>query len=693
MTTWVGHWHTAWLLRALCGGLYQLGPVGWAVADDPARFVVTTAQAPPGSRFETVREEPLNTKGRSEISVQVDDARATGPSRMALPVRVVVTDSAGEHPDGSDRGVYSDGRFFADGEFSVRVPVGRARIDLRGGPNYVPLTMEIESKPNTRTVLRAYLHRWFAPEERGWYGGDSHVHTQHDRTAVIKTDDRSTVLQGRAQGLSYISQATKQSGATETEQLSTDSFLYRNAAEQSAGAFIGHLTTPGITRPLKGATYSEAFHRPLSIQKIVEAAHQVGGIVTYTHPMEPAHQLHWMGATEAYSDAVLGPCADAFDMESRRTEPLYFAILNLGNKLAVSGYTDSALERKSTLSPGDRRVYSHSSRFDYAEIIKAIAQGRTFATNGGPVFPFLTIDGHEPGETLLAKEGTSYTARLEVHSLYPLRSAECYRRGAKAHAFDVSGRTGEVVLTYPIAQEVDGGWWLARVEDDRGNWALTSPVYFRGRPAGPRPSCHALLLEISNNARMVQLRRQFFAHVIASVSSDDPMTEVQIVKDGKPLKSFRVDGGDHMASGQVPVTGGEMEYEEGWQWFPAPVRGSHFQADWPVTESGWYSLKATTSAGRALESDAVRFDAAYPSSSEICVAHLVGPDTRLDRWGYGEEMPLTQIKQPFEGDHWWYFKNSYWRVRSVFDKVANEMTGGDSHSGRERFRQQVTSGL
>ena len=384
MTTWIDPWQTAWLCGALFAALAQPGPFGWAVAGTPARPLATTAQVPPESRFDTVREEPINAKGRSEVSVQVDDARATGTSRMALPVRVVVTDSAGEHPDGSDRGVYSDGRFFADGEFTVRVPVGRTRIELRSGPNYVPLTVEINTKPDTRTLLRAHLHRWFAPEERGWYGGDSHVHTQHDRTAVIRTDDRSTVLQGRAQGLSYISQATKQSGATETEQLSTDTFLYRNAAEQGAGAFIGHLTTPGITRPLKGAAYSEAFRRPLSIQKIVEAAHELGGIVTYTHPMEPAHQLHWMGATEAYSDAVLGRCADAFDMESRRTEPLYFAILNLGNKLAVSGYTDSALERKNTLTPGDRRVYSHATRFDYAEIIKAIARAAPSPPTAAP---------------------------------------------------------------------------------------------------------------------------------------------------------------------------------------------------------------------------------------------------------------------------------------------------------------------
>lgn len=138
-------WTRAGTERAIGG--QHTGPFGWAVAGTPARPLATTAQEPPESWFETVREEPLDAKGRSEVSVQVDDARATGTSRMALPVRVVVTDSDGEHPDGSDRGVYSDGRFFADGEFTVRVPVGRTRIELRSGPNYVPLTVEINTNP------------------------------------------------------------------------------------------------------------------------------------------------------------------------------------------------------------------------------------------------------------------------------------------------------------------------------------------------------------------------------------------------------------------------------------------------------------------------------------------------------------------------------------------------------------------
>ncbi|MFO0863501.1 MAG: hypothetical protein U0744_02370 [Gemmataceae bacterium] len=33
---------------------------------------------------------------------------------------------------------------------------------------------------------------------------------------------------------------------------------------------------------------------------------------------------------------------------------------------------------------------------------------------------------------------------------------------------------------------------------------------------------------------------------------------------------------------------------------------------------------------------------------------VVGSGGRWTQWGYGEEMPLADIRQPFKGDHWWY---------------------------------------
>ena len=71
-----------------------------------------------------------------------------------------------------------------------------------------------------------------------------------------------------------------------------------------------------------------------------------GGAVIHTHPLTPPHQMHWMGAAEVLSDAVLGRCADALDLDGQASELLWFAVLNLGNRVAASSYTDCALGRQ-----------------------------------------------------------------------------------------------------------------------------------------------------------------------------------------------------------------------------------------------------------------------------------------------------------------------------------------------------------
>ena len=157
--------------------------------------------------------------------------------------------------------------------------------------------------------------------------------------------------------------------------------------------------------------------------------------------------MHWMGAAEVLSDAVLGQCADALDLDGQASELLWFAVLNLGNRVAASSYTDCALGRRSTPSPGDRRVYCRAGELTYPAIVDAIRRGHTFATNGGPLFPFATIDGKGPGETLEPGGDRRHELRAEVRCLYPLKSARLYRRGehvrvVRSHREARRGRPG-----------------------------------------------------------------------------------------------------------------------------------------------------------------------------------------------------------------------------------------------------------
>lgn len=633
------------------------------------------------SQYKIVAEEAA-TGADAEIICEITD-RKTGRS---LPTRIIVTASDGSHPDGAGRGVYADGRFFAEGTFTVRVPAGVTEIVLRSGPNYVPLTIRETAKSGRRLRLRAQLHRWFSPEERGWYGGESHVHTKHDSTGAIRMDGKYTALQARAQGLSFLSQASKGSADEDPTPLSTPDFLFRNAAELGGGPFIGHLTTPGIKEQVPDSITGQAYDGPLPIQKLLDAVHERGGIITYTHPLAPPYQLHWMGATEAYSDAVLRRCADAFDIDSRATEIVWFGLLNLGNRVAASSYTDSALERKNTLSPGDRRVYSHARTYDYPAIISGLREGRTFATNGGPIFPFFTIENREPGDTLTAQAGQSYNARIETHSLYPLKSVELYRRGNVVQSFPVSGRKGEAVLTHTLS-EAERSWYVLRIEDERGNWAITSPIYFQSKTVPSAPRGSVVMLEIANHTRYSELRRDFFAHLLVTVAPEEQLTEVRLLKDGVLQKRFTPEEGNDAQSGKTPVTDADGEYTPGWLWYPDMRTTNHFQADFPITQTGWYALEAVTAAGKTLRSDAVRFDTTQGNSQTISIAHFTGEDFNITRWGYGEEMPLTEIKVPFDGDHWWYPTRNYWRLKATFGSQTREVGGGEE-TIKERFKAQ-----
>jgi hypothetical protein len=438
---------------------------------------------------------------------------------------------------------------------------------------------------------------------------------------------------------------------------------------------VGHVNTPGITRPLDKDALDDAYNRPLPVQSLRKQVRERGGVVAHTHPLTPPHQLHWMGAAEFFSDTVMGNCADLLDIDSRATEWLWFMALNLGNKVAASGSTDSALGRVHTSSPGDRRVYCHAEEFTYPAIVEALRRGRTFATNGSRIFPFFEIDGHEPGDVIELKGERQLKATVAIHAWDALRTAEFYRNGVRVWAANLSGRGGTIELEKQI-EESRTCWYVLRVEDQRGNWAITSPIYFESATGPSKAQAEAILLEISNCTRFVELRREFYAHVIATVADGETIETVDLLRDGRVQKIFSAREGDKIADGRAPVTGLRGDYEEGWAWHPRPEEAVHFQGDYPVGDSGWYAVRLRTRAGRMVTSDSVRFDVNHHNSRTISVAHLNGGGSSLKLLGYGEEMPLADIKLPFEGDHWWYPNNTYWQMTVDFGQGVEQIGGG-----------------
>ncbi len=640
-------------------------------------FSISSSQAQASSQYAIHNVGAYETENQAKILVEIRDV--VSPDNF-LPVRAIVTASDNSHPDGSGHGVYADGRFYAEGRFEVMLPEGATRIDLGSGPHYVPLTIQEDLAGGQTYRITATLYQWFSPESRGWYCGDNHVHALHDSQAKVKASLDYTALQGRANGLNWITEAGSNVSYDAIDQLDTESFLLRYAQEQRLGAYVGHVNTPGIMRPIDRDLLGKITNRPLPAQAIKVPVHELGGVVAHTHPLTPRHQLHWMGATEFFSDAVMGRCADLFDIDSRATEYLWFMALNLGNRVAASGSTDSALGRVRTASPGDRRVYCHAKAFTYPAIVEAMRQGRTVATNSGSFFPFFNINGHQPGDVIKLRGKEELTAHMEIHTWEGVRTAQLYRNGVRVWATNLTGKKGVIKVEKAI-EESQTCWYCLRVEDQKGRWAITSPIYFQSAVTPINLQAEAILLAINNCTRFVELRHAFFAHVIVTVSEGDAIKSVTLLKDGRMLKAFSVAQGDQIKNNKVPVIQLNGEYEAGWVWYPEPERAVHFQCDYPITDTGWYTVSVLAESGRSMTSDSIRFDASYPNSRTLSTAHLNGRGSSLTLWGYGEEMPLKDIKLPFVGDGWWYPRNAYWQMTTDFGQGAQQMGGGWKDAG------------
>lgn len=619
-----------------------------------------------------------------ELTVEIVTADGKGGFAQ-MPARVIVTASDGSHRDGSGRDVYQDGRFFVDGKFTVRAPRGKAIVQVDCGPEYEPVSFDIQVPAGRGVSHRVSMRRWFDAAALGWYGGDNHVHTQHDARATVRTDPSYTALQARAAGLNFITEADHEVSREAVAKFDTGSFLYRQAPELRPGPFVGHLNTPGIAAPIASNRYQELIARPLPALALHEEIGKLGGAMIRTHPFTPPYQLHWMGAAEAWSAAALGRVGDLIDIDGPAAEMLLFAALNLGSRAGVSSYTDCALGRKQTLSPGDRRVYCHAEQFTYPAMVEAMRKGRTMASSGGPVFAFLTVNGVAVGESLAAIPGTKLKLRCEVHSLRPLASVEIYHRGGRLKAFNVKGRSGKIVLEEEIDAPAEADWYVLRADDQKWEWSITSPIHVSASAEPAARPASALLMEISNHTRFIQLRRQFHAHLIATVRPPEAIEAVRLLRDGKVVREWSPDEEEERQDVRIPVTDIRGDYGKGWIWHRQQQRAIHFQADWPVSATGWYALEIITSTRRKLATDAMHFRNDNPNSHALSFARLTGPGTSLTLRGYGEEQALRDIRSPFVGDAWWYPRNTAWELKAKLGDWEKAV-GANQKKLAEHFR-------
>src|SRR5712671_2337180 len=337
--------------------------------------------------------------------------------------------------------------FRCPGAFTKRLPPGRTSLRITRGFETAAFSTNLDLAANREIQLTVRLRRSVDLRQRGWYGGDSHVHMLHgERTIPVKFD--FVKLTAQAEDLQWLSlaqawtlnQPTPEGLEKELSSRSIPDCVLnwnleapKNYYKGDAGRCLGHCWNIGMNgRTVEGLNVIQVLldasawdyesSKPTYANfESHQLIHAQGGTVFYTHPAR-----WWTGswggkggypkvdqmrvsnmAVELPLDTELGPTFDGVDVitgpgefeANEKAFELWAMLLNHGYRLAATGSSDACFDRLGGAAPGIPRTYTYvPDGFSLAKITRATAAGRTFVTTG----PLLlaTIDARPPGSVL-----------------------------------------------------------------------------------------------------------------------------------------------------------------------------------------------------------------------------------------------------------------------------------------------------
>ena len=433
--------------------------------------------------------------------------------------------------------------FYADNTFAVSVPKGVTHFYFSAGLESIPshITMDVQSD----ITLPVPINRWIEMRERGWYGGDSHVHLHTGGPLAVTVKD--ALVAARAEGLHYSNLCVSNNVGDDIRDaslitgkphpLSTANHLLVFGEEMRSSIYghmqffgIRELVTPQYTGFLDTPNHHDY---PANYTMAAEAVRQ-GGIVTYGHPMFKDQPLPFGddltadngAARELPIDAILG-VAQAVDLMSYnsdedRSAELWYRLLNCGLKLAACVGTDALLDRSTDPLGGSRVYVQVDGPLTMNKWLTGLKQGRSLVTNG-PI-PQLTIAGKGPGDTCQLKEQGTVRAHVNVESYTPFHRVDLIVNGKVVNSRKTSGNAeanGFRLSRYHVDVPITRSSWIAvRVHGpdhpaifDGPAWAHTSPVYIslQQQPIVHREDAEYFVDWIGRLLRVVATRDRYAA--------------------------------------------------------------------------------------------------------------------------------------------------------------------------------------
>jgi hypothetical protein len=411
--------------------------------------------------------------------------------------------------------------FITTGEFKIALPPRVYKLVVERGPEYRAVTRDIEIRSGEAREEKVELTRWTNMNARGWYSGDLHNHRDwQEMDQLLLADDLNLAptLTEWVWEDSHISRAPRVEPVPHAGSANPAAALKRGATQANAAirvvdeAHVYSVVDTEIERLREGpgAVDLVGLTAPVSFNgyrlfppsnEFTKAAHTQGGWVDAEKitwrdgaALVALGQVDFAGIVHNHFNRHLvevetGPWGmipkEKPEYKTPRgmalwTMNVYYRFLNCGFKLAVSAGSASGVKA----SPlGFNRVYVHmSEKLGYRPWFRALKAGHSFGTNGPMLF--LTVNGKEPGETIVVPAGAGKTSRkLKVHveasTAGELDKLEIVWKGQVIKS--VTATTADSKLAADA--EVDAnetGWVAARAFEKSSpsiRFAQTSPVY------------------------------------------------------------------------------------------------------------------------------------------------------------------------------------------------------------------------
>ncbi len=432
-----------------------------------------------------------------ELRVKILD-HETG---AAIPARCYLTDSAGQSwsPPGAINYVKPPERnFVTRGDFKIALPPGAYTLAVERGPEYRAATREVEIRAGETRHETVELERWINMNARGWYSGDLHNHRDWREMPDLLLAEDLNLAPTLTQWVwddAPISRAPL--GETESAVRVVDATHAYSVLDTEIERLFdgpGAVDLVGLRAPIEFRGYLLSPTNDV----FADAARAQGGYVD-------AEKIVWRDAAALVALGKVDFAGVVYNHFHRRdvgtdTDPwgmipkekpeyrtpagmplwaldVYYKFLNCGFKLPASAGTASGVMPSPV---GLERVYVHLGKaFDYHEWFRALKAGRSFATNGPMLF--LTVNGHEPGDTIHMAAGNP--AHLVVDAAASsggdINRLEIVWKGKVVKSVEASGNAPALNARFELDAR-ESGWFAARTFEnppEAARFAQTSPVY------------------------------------------------------------------------------------------------------------------------------------------------------------------------------------------------------------------------